>query len=287
MPPKACAILALIACVGACSDDEGGGGFCEPGVTRVCGCANGAVSMRTCLDDGSDFGECDCDFTASGGSGGSGGTGGAGGSPSGTGGNPGSRTDGGPMGPPPGLVCGDGQCMQAEGETCARCPRDCGECESVACACGDGVCERERCGEACGDCVDDCGTCAVCDDDAGSCGNCGDGSCDAAESPASCEQDCGTDPGDNAHSCGNGVCEPGEDASCSDCDAVEQTCDAPCTGHDDCAQPWTGCIGGDSKCIPLVCKGCFDSMQYCCWCDNNTCSGASCAPSRNECPPCS
>ncbi|MEZ4368355.1 MAG: hypothetical protein R2939_19060 [Kofleriaceae bacterium] len=69
---------------------------------------------------------------------------------------------------PAGAACGDGTC--SAGETCARCPADCGTCD----VCGDGVCDpSER-----NVCVVDCPPV------------CGDGICDPGEGYWTCEPEC-------------------------------------------------------------------------------------------------
>jgi hypothetical protein len=149
----------------ACGDDGGGDdaaqAVCEPGDFRACDCEGGS-GLRACLQDGSDYGPCDCSDVGSS----------AGGDGSGAMVGSGSMVDSGA--PMSGgdltmheLQCGNGSCEVEIGETCARCPRDCGECadcgdsDAGACAsCGNGVCEPGE-DESCEDCE---GVESTCDD---------------------------------------------------------------------------------------------------------------------------
>lgn len=122
--------------------------------------------------------------------------------------------------------------------------------------CGNGSCE-DSLGETCARCEQDCGACGEsCDEDAGTCGP----------------------------ECGNGSCEPGEGPECEDCAGVEDTCGSQCEDDNDCAQPWTACLGGSGTCVPVECKECFDEGGYCCWCNSITCAGVSCVDSAGQCP---
>lgn len=257
----------------ACSDDKGPKEpepICTADETRTCACPGVASIETPCKADGSGFEPCVCapapDASTSSGS------------------PPPTDQDAG-SGSSSNRTCGNATCEEDRGESCARCPSDCGECVSAGCSCGDGVCDRLVCDEHCDECADDCGSCVGCDD-AGTCEDaCGDGTCGESETPASCAADCGDDPNATAV-CPNGTCEPGEDQTCEDCSGVAQTCDQPCSDDGDCAQPWTGCFGNGQKCIPNACKDCFDGGEYCCWCDNSTCSGVACVASAGACPPC-
>jgi hypothetical protein len=207
-------LLALVACVAACSDDSGGDSgaeaVCEPGDFRACDCDAGS-GLRACLEDGSDFGPCDC-----------------------------SDVDSPPMsGPLPAdsgtpmstadpttheVQCGNDTCEAEIGETCARCPEDCGECA-------------------------DCG-----DSDAGACASCGNGECepgedetceDCAAVESTCDDSCETDS-DCAQpwtSClgGGPKCIP---TACEDCFEAGEFCcfcDAETCGGVSCAPSLDEC----------------------------------------------
>jgi hypothetical protein len=135
--------------------------------------------------------------------------------------------------------CGDGNCDVFVGENCDTCPGDCEYCGS----CGDGMCSEawgedgftcpEDCGALCGD--GDCNpylgeNCLTCAADCGDCSSCGNGVCDVGfdggETCSLCPEDCHL--GDPAHPCcGNGLCEPDENADVCPCD-----CDtAPCSSE--------------------------------------------------------
>lgn len=98
-------LLALgIAGVGACaaegSDPGGAGGagantVCIPNEQVSCACPGGTQGVQVCLEDGSGFGECDCDGTGASGGGG---------------------------------PCGDDFCDEGD-EHCHSCPEDCGTCD--------------------------------------------------------------------------------------------------------------------------------------------------------------
>ena len=175
--------------------------------------------------------------------------------------------------------CGDDEC--GDGEDCASCPDDCGECGD----CGNGDCGDD---ENCGMCPADCGSCEgdccvangspgcedpeitlcacelddyCCDVDwdglcAGAAGTdcgadckegeCGDDTCDANESCESCPEDCGECP-----ECGDGVCDDGED-----CDACPDDC--PCAGDCCAASEAPGC--DDAEISACVCE----ADSFCC-----------------------
>ncbi len=102
--------------------------------------------------------------------------------------------DGPGCGPPPGAVCGNGQCEA--GESCPTCPSDC-KCD--ASTCGDGTCQPA---ESCATCPSDC----PCNPN-----SCGNGVCEAGETCASCPSDCKCEP--TGGLCGDGVCEEGGDSA--------------------------------------------------------------------------
>lgn len=89
--------------------------------------------------------------------------------------------------------CGDGVCEDPY-ETEENCAADCGP----QTMCGDGACEAPE-------------TVATCPADCGVPDGCGDGVCQfTGTEPATCPEDC----------CGDGFCDPGEDAVCpTDCGA--------------------------------------------------------------------
>jgi hypothetical protein len=118
-------------------------------------------------------------------------------------------------------LCGDHKCTN--GETCAGCPQDCGQCPF----CGDGACNN---GENCSGCPQDCGSC------------CGNGKCDNGETCSSCKQDCGS-------CCGNGACDDNEtwDSCSKDCE-VAGACKPKCELYG-CAftsYAWFKCDGGQN-----------------------------------------
>lgn len=191
----------------------------------------------------------------------------------------------------PVLACGDGKCSQVIGEDCSTCAQDCGTCPT----CGDGKCLH---GENCGTCETDCKVCpapkcgdAVCDDgedctscavDCGECAKCGDKICASEhENATNCPADCGG-PVANAYYCGDGKCDPGENASCGDCNAVKGDCEKPCDTTADCDAPWLTCSGSSSQCIPTQCSDCFGKAMACCWCKQG-CSNVACAKSVAQC----
>ena len=108
--------------------------------------------------------------------------------------------------PMPQPRCGDALCNN--GETCATCSQDCGQCMPTA-RCSDAMCNGA---ETCATCPSDCGpcqmttcgdamcngaeTCATCPSDCGSCRitQCGDALCNGAETCSTCSQDCGSCP---------------------------------------------------------------------------------------------
>jgi hypothetical protein len=156
------------------------------------------------------------------------------------------------------------------------------QCE-VPCICGDGACEPDRCGESweagAKTCATDCAVCGngKCDPGEGTvkcpadcCGSCGDGVCkggECGEGPVACPQDCTDyscgdglcDPAENAidchddcepYECDNHTCEPGEDAtSCPpDCSAVCGDCE--CAGGEDYGTCPADCgFCGDGYCL--------------------------------------
>jgi len=152
-----------------------------------------------------------------------------------------------PSGSTSGAVCGNGVCEAGNGEDCVSCAADCNGVQngkpSNRYCCGDGggsnpvACSDSRCSASgnsctdipvssgsfcCGDLACDvgesCSTCALdCTLGFEVCGSGVDEDCDGAIDCA--DSDCSSDPSCSS-SCGNGVCESGEDCiSCSaDCD---------------------------------------------------------------------
>ena len=119
-------------------------------------------------------------------------------------------------------VCGDGVCRF--GETAESCPDDCG----AGPICGNLVCES---GENSSNCGTDCP--GVCEPQ-----GC-DGRCGAVSDGCSATLDCGSCGGG---SCGDQVCDQGEESSCpSDCSCTPTTCDNRC------GQVGDGC-GGTLDC---------------------------------------
>lgn len=145
---------------------------------------------------------------------------------------------------PSGTTCGDGLC--GRGETSSTCPTDCrqgcGDITGVGCCDGsvltwceaNGEVKQIFCGgDSCGWADDlgyyDCGRAAVSDPSGRypiGCGrigqSCGDGVCDPGEDAVTCAADCRV----SQAVCGNGACEAGEDClncrgDCPECDAEE------------------------------------------------------------------
>jgi V8-like Glu-specific endopeptidase len=146
---------------------------------------------------------------------------------------------------PSGTTCGDGLC--GRGETSSNCATDCragcGDVTGVGCCdgsvltwCdGSGEVKQVFCGAggSCGWAAEagyyDCGQPAAADPSGQypiGCGrigqSCGDGVCDPGEDATNCAADCRA----SLAVCGNGVCEPGEDClscngDCPECDAGE------------------------------------------------------------------
>jgi hypothetical protein len=108
--------------------------------------------------------------------------------------------------------CGNGVCNA--GESCSKCPQDCGACPPPA-VCGDGTCASS---ESCQSCAADCGACPA---------SCGDGSCNGDETCASCSSDCGACPA----ACGDGTC--GGTETCSSCSTDCGACPPPDAGVGD------------------------------------------------------
>ncbi|MBI4704238.1 MAG: hypothetical protein HY744_24270 [Deltaproteobacteria bacterium] len=167
--------------------------------------------------------------------------------------------------------CGNGSC---QGQSCASCPEDCGEC-----VCGDDKCD----GEDCASCADDCGVCpscphTVCTPD----GALGEDDCrDPCVTAVCAKQKSCCAEGDNpawtvacqklalslceADPCVTAVCA--KLASCCEADwdkeCVEQA-KALCQSDCDCAHPV--CKAGDAldaACEPCAAAVCA-SDPYCC-----------------------
>ncbi len=160
-----------------------------------------------------------------------------------------------------GVCCGDGACVESDGEHCGTCPTDCDCLEGQECQPQTGVC-IELCqpnceGRSCGS--DGCnGSCGVCEalqfcDESGSCidppAGCGDDSCDEGEDCNNCVADCGCSGAEICEDarcvptirCGDNICDEGED--CSSCSA-----DCGCPGGERCE---------DARCVPM--ERCGDS----------------------------
>ncbi len=169
------------------------------------------------------------------------------------------------------FLCNSGQPRCPEGYACVgkvcvlegTCPASLPECQHRQ-VCGDGTCDPA---ETTASCPSDCPA------------TCGNGVCDLTESADRCPRDC-------ASSCGNGACELAEDpTTCArDCAAScgNGSCDAP-ESHVSCAKDCPASCG-DGACdlgeTPLTCaKDCAAS------CGNGSCdageSNASCA---KDCP---
>jgi len=182
--------------------------------------------------------------------------------------------------------CGDGKCNVEIGESCVKCPQDCGKCGGV---CGDGICDGAS-GENCENCAGDCGKCG---------GGCGNGACEpsAGESCKSCQTDCGACPS----LCGNGACEANEMCSncpqdCGKCVPIcgDLKCDAnsgeTCTNcPNDCGKCGPAC--GDGACNAAAgetCKNCVADCGACpIACGNGACEpGEDCAKCPSDCGKC-
>lgn len=150
------------------------------------------------------------------------------------------------------ITCGDGLC--GAGETCDSCPDDCGACPT----CGDQACDvlggPNSDPETCDNCAVDCGAC------------CGNGLCEADrnEDCASCDTDCGPCSSDT---CGNGVCDPGENS---------QNCPPDCPvkcGDGGCDKAYESCSSCEADCGPCPggssesCEGKCGQNNDTCWCD--------------------
>jgi hypothetical protein len=152
------------------------GGVCTPGQTMACACPGGTQGMQTCDDDGSGFGECECDGTSLDTGSGTVGTG--------TTTEPGSST--GPV-----VECtGDEDCTELEVSECetAVCDKGDNTCRALALpvdtACGDASeseCDHPDSCDGAGSCRDNFSTegasCEGCADEectctAGACGEC-------------------------------------------------------------------------------------------------------------------
>lgn len=99
--------------------------------------------------------------------------------------------------------CGNGICSDSE----------IGSCQIDCDWCGDGYCQA---GESCSNCVEDCNSCSASS-------YCGDGICNVGECGSGCWKDC------RFLECENGVCEPEKGENCAstpnDCKCVDGYCD--------------------------------------------------------------
>ncbi|GAB4509594.1 MAG: hypothetical protein Tsb0020_26210 [Haliangiales bacterium] len=194
-----------------------------------------------------------------------------------------------------GPTCGDGVCEP--GEDCETCPEDCGECPPPP-VCGDGVCEPgedcetcpEDCGECGGECVHDlcdegepldpaCDQCAadVCAADGFCCEVAWDGICVGLAEDI-CGLDCSGGP-----TCGDGVCEPGEDCEtcpedCGECggECVHDLCDEGEPLDPTCDQ----CAADVCDVDPFCCDVAWDGI--CVGLAEDIC-GLDCGPPGPEC----
>ncbi len=201
--------------------------------------------------------------------------------------------------------CGDGTCNAADGETCATCAADCqcgempcgdflqeaGACQDAACVaaayeqvCSEAqdeaaavlVCAESNCGAECADMSSDgCQTCLVlsCGSELVACsdtvcpGTCGDGVCDPGEE-GSCPEDCPV--------CGDGVCSPAENGqNCPD-DCGSTCGDGVCTPDEGCESCPADCgtcgpSCGDGDCDPAFGEACTTCPSDC-ECGDQTCS---------------
>ncbi len=147
-------------------------------------------------------------------------------------------------------ACGDHVCEAACAESIENCPADCAKC-------ADGVCSP---GESPATCAADC------------CGTCGDGKCGGAEcteTVSSCPADCKT-------SCGNAICEKGENLANCPADCKPQSCgNGTCEPEDggaaacpaDCATTCGNCAcekGEDFASCPMDCGFCGDGVCSTC-----------------------
>jgi len=114
------------------------------------------------------------------------------------------------------------------------------------CECGNGRCQKARCGETRDNCEVDCG--------------CGNGRCDPGDL-VKCPAEC---PGK-----GNGVCDPGENA-CNTPEDCKPPAVPPCCGNGMCEE---GEIEGQQYSCPVDCGSCGDG----------TCSGDK-GENCNSCP---
>ena len=138
--------------------------------------------------------------------------------------------------------CGDGECSENAGENCSSCQQDCGRCRNVcrdgfcdegenSCTCAadcPGRCNKPGCepehGENCSNSPDcRCPPGGVCV--GGTCTSCGDGICDAGENQYNCPSDCPPD---------RGGCHPG-------CHGGLRDCESNCDGG---TCEWKGVCGG-------------------------------------------
>lgn len=226
-------------------------------------------------------------------------------------------------------VCGNQTCGSTENQ--CNCPDDCGTPPSTESNCTDGIDE-------------DCDTYTDCDDS--DCTSdpacivtyCGDGTCDPDEDQCNCPDDCGTPPSaessctdgidndcdadtdcddadcssDLGCTCGNGICDQGEDCNTCSADCISRTSppkfayccgDGVCEGAEDsiicaidCGVPAIcgdgTCDAGEDKCScpddcgePLSAEtNCTDGMDE--DCDGDTDCGDSDCDGDPACPSC-
>ncbi|GIL87790.1 hypothetical protein Vretimale_13108 [Volvox reticuliferus] len=159
-------------------------------------------------------------------------------------------------------------------------------------ACGDNICNGN---ETCADCPRDCGFCAVC----------GDGVCSGGETCRSCFQDCFKLLNGVRTCCGDTVCSPGDNETCSTCPRDCGACPT-CNNNgicesarysETCYNPVTakGCLDcgtcgaarcGDGICTFSInsysesCTGCSTDCGKCT--DKLYCGDGICSSARNE-----
>ena len=153
--------------------------------------------------------------------------------------------------PDPGAgFCGDAEC--GPGEDPCNCVEDCGPPPGIESICDDGLDE-------------DCDTDIDCDDadcfDDPACAFCGDGSCDPGEDACGCSDDCGVPPA-NESLCFDGIdedCDGSTDCADPDC-AAEPACPSFC-GNDIC-EPSEDCNSCPGDCDSRTTGK--PSNRYCC-----------------------
>ncbi|MEC9072152.1 MAG: hypothetical protein VX938_07225, partial [Myxococcota bacterium] len=152
--------------------------------------------------------------------------------------------------------------------------------------CAGKLCGDDGCGGSCGDCA----TGTTCDPNGACVTTCGNGVCDAGEDATNCAADCAP-----AAVCGDGVCDAGEDAAtcpqdCAETEVID-SCVGRCdNGYDEAAscQCDPGCIEFGDCCNDL-CDNCGDAPDFGVYCGTCTpaCDGKICGDDGcgGECGP--